>query len=71
MSGFVAGIRSGTSRLISYFKEGIAELKRVRWPNRKQVTSLTSVVIVNVLIMSILVYLFDLGISKLLGLIGF
>jgi preprotein translocase subunit SecE len=71
MNSFVAGIRTGTSRLVSYFKEGFAELKRVRWPNRKQVMNLTVVVVVTVLIMAILIYLFDLGISKLLGLIGF
>lgn len=71
MSSFVAGIKTGTSRFFSYFKEGIAELKRVKWPNRKQVINLTVVVIVTTLIMALLIYLFDLGTSKLLGLIGF
>ncbi|UOF91878.1 preprotein translocase subunit SecE [Fodinisporobacter ferrooxydans] len=71
MSSFVGGLRSGSSKLISYFKEGVSELKRVRWPNRKQTINYTAVVIITVLFLSVVVYLFDLGISKLLNLIGF
>jgi preprotein translocase subunit SecE len=56
--------------IVSFFRDGWGELKRVRWPNRKELLSYTVVVVITVIIMAIVVFLFDLGVSELLKLIG-
>lgn len=58
------------SGLVEYFRDGLGELKRVRWPNRKELLSYTTVTIVTVIIMSVIVFAFDLGVSQLLKLLG-
>lgn len=56
--------------VFSYFREGWGELKRVRWPSRKQLMSYTVVTAMTCIIFSVLIFLFDFGISELLKLIG-
>ncbi|WP_018131265.1 preprotein translocase subunit SecE [Effusibacillus pohliae] len=56
--------------IISFFRDGWGELKRVRWPNRKELLSYTTVVVVTCVILSVVIFLFDLGVSELLKLIG-
>ncbi|WP_430727245.1 preprotein translocase subunit SecE [Tumebacillus amylolyticus] len=53
-----------------YFKDAWGELKRVRWPNRKELLSYTMVVLGTCLFMILLIFAFDLGVSYLLRLIG-
>ncbi|PWK05660.1 preprotein translocase subunit SecE [Tumebacillus permanentifrigoris] len=53
-----------------FFKDAWGELKRVRWPNRKELVSYTMVVLGTCIFMILLVFAFDLGISYLLRLIG-
>lgn len=61
---------SKMASIVSFFRDGWGELKRVRWPNRKELLSYTVVVVITVIIMAIVVFLFDLGVSELLKLIG-
>ncbi|MDI3328250.1 MAG: preprotein translocase subunit SecE [Alicyclobacillaceae bacterium] len=68
--GFVQALRTGSSRVIGYFRDVIGELKRVRWPNRQELVSYTIVVITTVLVMAVLLYLFDLLFSLFLNAIG-
>ncbi|HHU52415.1 MAG TPA: preprotein translocase subunit SecE [Firmicutes bacterium] len=48
-----------------YFRSVIAELKKVSWPNRRETTTYTIVVIVTVLVLGLLVGVFDLILSFL------
>ena len=47
----------------------MAELKKVRWPNRKELTTYTIVVIVTVVLLALFFFIVDLGISFLIDLI--
>jgi preprotein translocase subunit SecE len=53
-----------------FFKDAWGELKRVRWPNRKELVSYTTVVLVTCIFVILLIFGFDLGIGYLLKLIG-
>lgn len=63
------GVKNGVMGTIRFFQDGIRELKRVRWPDRKELTSYTIVVIVTVLVITIYFTILDLGISSLVKLI--
>ncbi len=47
------------SRLIKFLKEVKAELKKVMWPNRKQVINNTAVVIVSIAIVGVVIWVLD------------
>lgn len=64
--GFLAKIRRGFGRTFSFFSESWTELTKVRWPNRKELTSYTIVVLVTVTLITIYFAIIDLGISELL-----
>lgn len=44
-------------------------MKKVRWPNRKELTSYTIVVLITVTLLALFFYVIDLGISRLIELI--
>ncbi len=65
---------SGASRnpiafVVNYLKQVIAELRKVIWPNRKQMVSYTSVVLVFLAFMVALIGVVDLGLAKLVLLV--
>ena len=65
---------TGTSRnpitfVINYLKQVIAELRKVIWPNRKQMVSYTTVVLVFLAFMVALIGVVDLGLAKLVLLV--
>jgi preprotein translocase subunit SecE len=49
----------------NYLKQVVAELRKVIWPNRKQMISYTSVVLVFLVFMVTFIGLVDLGLAKL------
>lgn len=51
-----------------FFKGVLSELKKVHWPDKKQLTIYTGVVLVAVLIMALVVSVYDWIITALLGL---
>jgi preprotein translocase subunit SecE len=53
----------------TYLKQVIAELRKVIWPNRKQMSSYTSVVLVFLIFMVTFIGLVDLGLAKLVLLV--
>jgi preprotein translocase subunit SecE len=53
----------------NYLKQVVAELRKVIWPNRKQMVSYTSVVLVFLAFMVALIGLVDLGLAKLVLLV--
>ena len=66
--------QSGPSRnpftfVYNYLKQVIAELRKVIWPNRKQMVSYTTVVLVFLAFMVALIGGVDLGLAKLVTLV--
>ena len=62
----LARMKRGFGSTLTFFKEAFAELKKVKWPNRKELTSYTIVVLVVCIFITIYFYVLDLGISGLL-----
>jgi preprotein translocase subunit SecE len=56
-------------KIILFFQESFAELKKVTWPNRDEVTASTKVVLVSTLIIAAMLGLFDFVLFKLIDLI--
>lgn len=46
-------------KIVQFFKDSIAELKKVQWPSREEVQSNTKVVLVSVLIFAAVLGLVD------------
>jgi preprotein translocase subunit SecE len=55
--------------VFNYLKQVVAELRKVIWPNRKQMGSYTSVVLAFLVFMVTLIGLVDLGLAKLVLLV--
>ncbi|MGA9490779.1 MAG: preprotein translocase subunit SecE [Mycobacterium sp.] len=55
--------------VITYLRQVVAELRKVIWPNRKQMGSYTSVVLVFLVFMVTLIGLVDVGLAKLVLLV--
>jgi len=51
-----------------FFREVRAELRKVSWPNRKELTNHTLVVIVTVILMAAIVSIFDVSLTALFSL---
>lgn len=67
--GFLARLGAGFKSVPTFFRDVIAELKKVRWPNRKELTSYTLVVLLTVTLISVFFAVIDLGISQIIELI--
>ncbi len=52
------------SKIINFIKEAIAELKKVIWPNRKELENSTIVVISTIIFVSIFIGMVDLLFTK-------
>lgn len=63
---FLAKMRRGFGSTFSFFADSWAELKKVKWPNRRELTSYCIVVIVTVVFITIYFAILDLGISELI-----
>lgn len=63
-----AQTESNKNKLPTYFKGVKSEMKKVAWPNKKELINYTGVVIGISAIVSIVVYLLDLGIHGVLKL---
>ena len=69
ISVFVAGIVliwGNFARLLIYFKNSVAELKKVVWPDKAYATKMTIFVLIFVIILTIFIYLADFLISWVL-----
>lgn len=55
--------------IVNYIKQVVAELRKVIWPNRKQMVNYTSVVLVFLVFMVALIYGVDYGLQRLVGLV--
>jgi preprotein translocase subunit SecE len=61
--------RSLSERIRRFWRDSRAELRKVNWPNRKELTTYTIVVIVVTIIVSTFVGVVDFAFSRLLGII--
>lgn len=59
-----------TERVTRFLRDARAELRKVNWPNRKELTTYTIVVIVITALVSVFIGLIDLVISQIFGLLG-
>ncbi|UFJ40639.1 preprotein translocase subunit SecE [Brevibacillus humidisoli] len=66
---FIARVGASFRRTGEFFGDVVSELKKVRWPNRKELTTYSLVVLVTVTLLALFFYLIDLGISRLIELI--
>lgn len=66
---FLAKVKQSFSATFSFLADSWAELKKVRWPSRKELTSYTLVVLVTVIAVTIYFWILDIGISALVDLI--
>ncbi|MFI5780405.1 preprotein translocase subunit SecE [Nocardia sp. NPDC051570] len=58
------GAGNPLKRLVKFLREVVAELRKVIWPNRKQMVTYTSVVLVFVVFMVAFIYGLDLAFVK-------
>ena len=68
--GLGRGLKRIFVSIINFTTEGFKELKKVRWPSRKELTSYTAIVIVTVALIGVYFFVIDLGITSLLNLFG-
>ncbi len=61
--------KSQSRGIQKFFRETIAELKKVSWPTRKEAISLTKVVLIVILVMGAFLGILDYLFSQLFGLI--
>lgn len=66
---FLAKLKQSFGTTFSFFVDSWAELKKVRWPNRKELTSYSIVVLLTIAFVTIYFWLLDIGISSLVELI--
>lgn len=66
---FLAKLKQGFGTTFSFFADSWAELKKVRWPSRKELTSYSLIVFFTVIAVTIYFWLLDIGISELVQLI--
>lgn len=59
-----------TNRIGKFVREVRAELRKVNWPNRRELFTYTAVVIVTVVAMSIFIGVVDLVVSQIVKLPG-
>ncbi|MCJ8014981.1 preprotein translocase subunit SecE [Paenibacillus sp. KQZ6P-2] len=59
-------MKKGFKSLFSFFSESWAELKKVRWPNRKELTSYTLIVLGTIVFVTIYFWVLDIGISAVI-----
>jgi preprotein translocase subunit SecE len=66
---FLARMRQSFGSTFSFFTDSWSELKKVKWPSRKEMTTYTLVVIGTVTFVAIYFFVLDLGFSELLRLV--
>lgn len=52
-----------------FFKDIRRELKKVQWPNRRELTTYTAVVLLSVVVVGTIIWAVDLGYQKIITLI--
>ena len=66
---FLAKMKQSFGSFFSFFGDSRSELKKVRWPKRKELISYTIVVVVTVLLITLYFWVLDIIISRLVDLV--
>lgn len=66
---FLAKMKQSFGSFFSFFGDSYNELRKVRWPNRKELISYTVIVLVVTLFVTIYFWVLDIGISQLVDLV--
>jgi preprotein translocase subunit SecE len=66
---FLGKIRRGFQSTFSFFGDSWSELRKVKWPSRKELVSYTLVVLGTVIFVAVYFYVIDLIITWLLRLV--
>jgi len=66
---FLARVKQSFSSSFGFFRESGSELKKVKWPTRKELISYTLVTVGTVAFVAVYFFLLDLGISELVRVI--
>ncbi len=56
--------------IIKFFREVVSEVKKVSWPNSKELTNYTIIVVVLILIFAVAIGIVDFGLGRLFTLIS-
>lgn len=56
-------------RILAFLKDVRRELKKVQWPNRRELTTYTTVVVVAVVLVGAIIWVVDIGYQQILQLI--
>lgn len=62
--------RAKRTGVLAFSRETVQEMKRIRWPKQREVVNYTAAALVTCLVMGLLVWGFDIGVAKLMSLIG-
>ena len=62
-----SALKQRWDRTVDYFRGVQSELKKVHWPDRKQLLAYTGVVLFAVTLMAIIIWMFDSALSYLLN----
>lgn len=63
---YLQRVKQGFGSTFGFFTDSWSELKKVKWPSRKEIISYTIVVIATVTFVTIYFWLIDLGLTELL-----
>ena len=58
-----------TKRIGRFFREVRSEMRKVIWPNRKELVNYTGVVVASVVVVSIIIWVLDTFFSGVIGMI--
>ncbi|MEW6545933.1 MAG: preprotein translocase subunit SecE [Bacillota bacterium] len=65
----VAAFRRMYRNTVAYFRETRLEMRKVVWPSRRETAVYTLVVVAATAIVGLVIWVFDVGLSALLGVI--
>jgi preprotein translocase subunit SecE len=66
---FLAKMKQSFGSSFSFFTDSWAELKKVKWPSRKEMTTYTLVVMGTVTFVTVYFFVLDLGLTELVRLV--
>lgn len=59
-------VQSKSSRIKRFIREVKAELKKVSWPDKKELSAYTGVVFISVIVVAVVIYVIDLSFTEVL-----
>jgi preprotein translocase subunit SecE len=66
MASQETAIQTSPSRWKKFLREVKAELRKVSWPNRQELTSYTGIVFISVVMIAVLIWIMDAAFSEVL-----